>query len=83
MTDREQNHLDGRLDKIDLALEDISRGIYGDPKNKIPGVLDNVATHHIRLKSLEETRKKALYWLGGAGAVVIFLVELFHWITHQ
>lgn len=71
-----------KVDHILETVDEISRGLYGDNKNKIPGVIDNVATHHTRLKSLEESRKKVLYWLGGASAVIIMIVEVFHWLTH-
>ena len=65
MTDREQDHLDSRLDKIEAAVEAsrkqmgdsievIRRGVYGDKENKVEGLIELVP----KVKALEDLKKK-------------------------
>jgi hypothetical protein len=72
MTDREEAHINARFDKLDSAIEEIRRGLYGDLTNKVPGLVVERIKDHERIVKLEETKKKAIWW--GAGA--IFAIEM-------
>ncbi len=82
MTTEEHEYWESRFTKVDTSLTDISRGLYGDTRNRIPGILDRVNDHEDRISIIEEIKKKILFWLGGATAVTVVFVEIFHWITH-
>ena len=71
--------------KIDIAT--INRGIYGDPINNVPGIherfkelLEKDKIQHDRIKSLEESKKKAL-WVGGGA--LISVEALWQLIKHK
>lgn len=62
------------------VLEKISRGVYGDPDNKTKGLIDIQQDHGIRIESIEEVKKKVLWWAGGAIFVIMGFIELLHWL---
>jgi hypothetical protein len=39
-------------------LGEIKRGVYGDPANKVPGLIDRQLNDERRLNNIEEERKK-------------------------
>lgn len=76
----------GKLDKLigmvktmSAEVDTIKRGVYGDAANRVPGLIDTDREQHLRLKSLEETRKKALWAFGGAFGV---FEGLWHWLKN-
>lgn len=76
----------GKLDKLismvqtmSAEVDTIKRGVYGDQANKVPGLIDTDREQHQRLKSLEDTRKKALWVFGGGFGV---LEGLWHWLKN-
>lgn len=76
--DELKDHLDDRLDTFANTMRemkgdvhDIKRGMYGDQKNKVPGLIELPP----RVSSLEETRKKLLWGVGGA---ILVLEVLWH-----
>lgn len=71
--DQLKDHIDDRMDSFGSTMKemrsevhDIKRGLYGDQKNKVPGLIDLPP----RVYSLEESRKKALWILGGIIALL-------------
>lgn len=56
-------------------LTDIKRGVYGDPINKVRGLIETDLEQHQRLTALEDTKKK-FFWL--ATAFVTFLEGTVH-----
>lgn len=86
MTQSERQHIDSRFDQLadymkkqGTEIAEIKRGVYGDATNKVPGLIDTDKSQHERIKSLEDTRKKVLYW----GSGILVTLELFwHWLTN-
>lgn len=80
MTDREESHINDRFDRLDGAIEEIRRGLYGDVPNNVKGLVQYREEDHNRITSLEDSKKKAIWW--GAGA--IFAIEIFwHTMKHK
>lgn len=84
MTDAEARHFDQRLTEMHKSIKAIAvevgtikRGVYGDPDNKVSGLIDTDREQHKRIKSLEESRKKALFFGGG---LVAAFEGLWHWL---
>lgn len=73
-------HIQEQLGEILVKVNSIELGVYGDEKNKIPGLIDHQKGHHDRIKSLEESRKKALWY--GSGALLT-LNALYHFIKDK
>lgn len=73
------DELIGMVKTMSKKVDTIERGVYGDPANKVPGLIDTDREQHSRIKSLEETRKKALWFAGGGLGV---LETLWHWLKN-
>lgn len=75
MTDRE------KIDKILKHVEKIDRGMYGDPDNMTPGVIERQLNDAIRIQRLEDSRKTQRYWIAGMitglQAIWFFVIKLF------
>ena len=80
MTDREDYHINSRFDKLDSAIEEIRRGLYGDKQNGVKGLIDNRDEDHRRILKLEDTKKKML-WTGGG--IIIAVELLWHSLKHK
>lgn len=78
MTKDEREYFDGKFLHIHNDVDELRRGIYGDPKNKVKGLIDTDREQHERIKSLEDTRKKGL-WVGGG--ILLALQGFWHLIT--
>jgi|GEM_PF-3632102 len=72
MSPEERKHIDDKFVGIEKMLAKIDRGVYGDFENKVPGLIDTDKQQHKRIKSLEDTRKKAVW----VGAGIIAALEL-------
>lgn len=82
MSGDESNKLDKLIGMVETLSDEVStvkRGVYGDAANKVPGLIDTDREQHKRIKSLEETRKKALWFAGGGIGV---LEGLWHWLKN-
>lgn len=80
MSDTESNKLDeliGMVKTMSTEVATIKRGVYGDQANKVPGLIDTDREQHQRIKSLENTRSKFIWWTGGAFAAI---EAFWHWI---
>lgn len=69
---------DEKLDKILWHVEKLNRGVYGDPDNGVKGLIKENQDQEERIKSLEDTRKHAKYWVGGfsvAGSTVAVFIK--------
>lgn len=61
---------------MENEILDIKRGVYGDPVNKVLGLIDTDKEQHKRIKSLEERDKKRI-WIGlGALAVIEVVIQI-------
>src|SRR6185295_18143589 len=54
----------------------IKRGVYGDEKNKVKGLIQTDIEQHERIKSLEDTRRKFIYMATAAVLVIEGLIHL-------
>lgn len=72
------------LDKIEIdmvimqsELQSVKRGVYGDPTNKVSGLIDTDLSQHQRIKKLETVKNKFIW--GGAGMIIVIelLILLF------
>lgn len=77
--DELKEHFDERFDSMAKTMQNITsevheikRGLYGDQRNKVAGLIDLPP----RVGSLEESRKKALWVAGGIIAVLEFAWHL-------
>lgn len=97
MTDQEQTKmmlqriatkLDEHCEYTKTELSTIKRGVYGDPDNKVPGLMDRQLEDERRIKALEESKKqedqkrKILIGIGTAvvavlQAIGVIIYELF------
>lgn len=74
---RQHEKLEKMLTSVVVDINQIKRGVYGDPQNQVLGLIDTDKSQHKRIKSLEDSRKKAL-WAGGA--IIGFLELTWHGI---
>ena len=67
------------LGELHLDVHDIKRGVYGDPKNKVKGLVD------LRddVDSLKDSKKKTFWVLVGAGAVIEFIIHIANFFYNQ
>jgi hypothetical protein len=84
MTTEETSHIDKRFDSLEKSIKElatetaeIKRGVYGDAKNQVPGLIQTDRNQDERLTSLENTRSKFIWWTAGALAAV---EGVWHWI---
>lgn len=87
MTQAEKRHIDkgfeevkGMIVILSGEVQEIHRGVYGDKKNGVKGLIDTDKEQHERIKSLEDTRKKGL-WIGSG--VLLALQGVWHLITSK
>ena len=71
---------DDKLEEILKTVNSIHRGVYGDPENKVLGLIDHRKDHEKRITNLEDTRKKALWY--GSGALLA-LNAAYHFIKDK
>lgn len=91
MSHEENSKIDALLQKFDSharetkeELSTIKRGIYGDPLNKVPGLIDTDKDQDRRIKELEEQRKKQKYTMAGIGAAAgVGLPLIIEWVKKQ
>lgn len=67
------------LERIEVELADVKRGVYGDPVNKKKGLLELDEEKHTRLKTLEEGKKKIIWVSIGA----VGTIEALYWVYKQ
>lgn len=78
MTPLDQEYFDKKFNGLNIKVDKLERGVYGDPDNKVKGLIDTDRDQHERIKSLEDTRKKGL-WVGGG--ILLALQGVWHLIT--
>lgn len=93
MSEQEKDKLDYLVQKFDEhsshvreELATIKRGVYGDPDNKVPGLMDRQLEDERRIKVIEDERKaeavkkKTILWIGGSivAAFQTLLAALYH-----
>lgn len=68
--------------KLLQSVEKISRGLYGDPDNGYTGLVNSDMDQEKRLKSLEISRARVKWTLGGiAAAVQLTAIAIYEWVT--
>lgn len=97
MSDQEQTKLmiqnlvtkfDQHCEYVKKELDDIKRGVHGDPANKVPGLIDRQLEDERRIKDIEDkmkedaVKKKTAMWIvgilwAGLQAIGILLYELY------
>ena len=80
----EQNviYLVKTVDSLSVDIKTIKRGLYGDPDNKVVGLIARQANDELRLDALEAVDKKELFkkkWFTGLLLAATGVVE---WILH-
>jgi len=72
MTTQEKDRIEVVIEKLEdlhVELQTVKRGVYGDEKNKVKGLIQTDIELHERITKLEEVNKKAVwYGLGFVGA---------------
>lgn len=62
-------------------IERINRGLYGDPDNKTPGLIERQFEDESRLNALEERNDRQKWWTGGAVAALTLIFSLmWNWV---
>jgi hypothetical protein len=77
------NKINTKLDSLSAALEDMSRGIYGDPPNNVRGLIQRQDIDEQERAKIQEaiTAIKAKNWklsvlFGLAGGVVLWVIKI-------
>ena len=63
--EKQYNAMMGKLTNIETEVGSISRAIYGDKVNQVPGLIDRQNADEVELKKLKDFRKKVLWGTGG------------------
>lgn len=58
------------------AIDRINRGLYGDPDNKLPGLIDRQISDETRIHKLELHNDRQKWYAGGIFAVILTAWEL-------
>jgi hypothetical protein len=65
--------------KLSEDVEEVRRGLYGDPKNEVVGVIVKIKTMDTSVKALKAFKARAVYWgtgvLVGVNAAIYFIKE--------
>lgn len=65
--------------KLSEDVEEVKRGLYGDPKNEVVGVIGKIKSMDTIVKSLKSFNARAMYWgtgvLVGINAAIYFIKE--------
>jgi hypothetical protein len=78
LTEHEKDRLFATLDKQTAQLANLERGMYGDPANKVKGIVDEVAD----IKRWIEKSKRKIAWIAGFGtAIGLLLNKVWEWIV--
>lgn len=64
------------LKRMENEIHTIKRGIYGDEPNGVEGLIATDKKQHIRIKSLEDGRKKFIYFGLGAMGVIEIIIQV-------
>lgn len=76
MTKDEREYFDKKFGSQDKEIAEIKRGIYGDPVNKVKGLVDVCQDHHERISKIEFKWHKVV-WIGGTvGAIIYGILKL-------
>lgn len=57
-------------------IERINRGLYGDPDNKLPGLIDRQISDEGRIQKLETHNDRQKWYLGGIGVALMIAWEV-------
>lgn len=77
---RQLNNIEQRLAETQVEIATIKRGIYGDPQNKVKGLIETDKDQEARIKSLEDDRKKVKWTAAG---LVVGLQGLAEVLKHK
>lgn len=92
---REQGQHNGRVNefmiqqetqntKVIEEIDSVKRGVYGDPQNQNPGLLDRQKVTEETVRRIKSKQSKTFWWASGAVAglnvAIYFVKELF---THK
>ena len=81
MSDKEKlDEILVRTSEIKSEVDAINRGLYGDPKNKVPGLLDRQDIDERRISAIENNQKKFFAIVGG---IVVVLEVAWNFIKHK
>lgn len=85
MLERIAAKLDEHCEYTKAELSTIRRGVYGDPENKVPGLMDRQLEDEKRIGELEshnkkeDLQKKTILWVVGIVFTVIQAVGIAVW----
>jgi hypothetical protein len=54
-----------QLNRMETEIQTIKRGVYGDQQNKVKGLIQTDLEQHVRIKKLEDVKKKAIWIAAG------------------
>jgi hypothetical protein len=78
MSDSEKSQLQQVLKKLDDLAEEtaiIKRGLYGDPKNKVRGLIDRQDQDEERITKIENRQTKSIAIVTGFATGLTFVIE--------
>lgn len=70
-----------RLKIIEDDVETIELGVYGDTKNEVKGLIQNVRELQKAVQKLQDQWKKVVYFSAGVVAVIEIVWRVLKWIT--
>lgn len=65
-----------KLEEIQTSLNEISRGLFGNPKIGHIGMVQRVEDHSRRITSLEKTTSRWLAYFAGSAAMIAIAWEI-------
>jgi hypothetical protein len=79
MSEKEKEKIDVLIQKVDeikIEVDTIKRGIYGDQKNKVSGLIDRQDLDERRISAIEGNQKRFFAVLGMIGVAVQVALNL-------
>jgi hypothetical protein len=79
MSEKEKEKIDVLIQKVDeikIEVDTIKRGIYGDQKNKVAGLIDRQDLDERRISAIEGNQKRFFAVLGMIGVAVQVVLNL-------
>lgn len=64
------------LKRMENEIHEIKRGVYGDPINRVKGLIETDQEQHKRIKTLENGHKKLLWFGGGVLAITEVIIQI-------
>lgn len=59
-------------------IDEIKRGLYGDQRNKLPGLIDRQINDEKEIAAIKASNEKAKWWAAGFTAALTLIVSVLY-----